>query len=603
MKTSYLLSIVCAIVMSTSLFGEEIQPLTRAEDLLPENTMIMIQAKSLADSLESLLKTPLGKAYLEPELQEATATLRQKAANEKARIEMKSHLRLLTFFDAFRTTATLAILDLHKVQGRKDPDPDIVLLMETAKGNTACVQLLDTLKAAIQREHPGFDTTSLVMAGEEVTVYSLGDFQPHLVFLPSHLAVASNRRSMELFLKTQELPRSKKLAESAAYQDVSKRMPKEADLRAFFNIKSLLKIEADVRSGKQNRDLSTLGIDQISAVGFTSHFSDKELKDTLYIHCPDEVSGLLRMLRSEPVDISSLRHAPKETLAVAVASLEPGRIWTEFLLLLEKSEPQKAIELREELPEIETALGFSVVNDLLPSLGNKVVAYVTQNQGSPIPDLVVLSELNDPITFERCLRSLRDVILEKWIFKEVQYHGSTIYYQPTGKLCPAFAVHKDKLIFSLFMPSIKRAILQREKGFVSLDTREDLKRAMQTISKDRSMLVWADFRRIFDVAYNTLYPFAQATPEKELPIEWHAMPAPQTLSRHFGPLLLSITNENTGILIEGSSPLGGAFTVGLGIAVLSNMNKEAEAAKRQITQRPDEQPGNQEDMDGLEGIF
>jgi hypothetical protein len=300
------------------------------------------------------------------------------------------------------------------------------------------------------------------------------------------------------------------------------------------------------------------------------------------------------------VDTKAFKDAPREALAAGVARVDVSGVWRTFLRLLEENDPVKAFELADGLPQLEEALGFNVEEDFLPSMGTQVLAYAVQSGGALIPDFVMLSRLRDPLTFERCLTQIRTVFAEQWSLKEMFFQDTVIYYQPKAKVCPCFAIKDDKLLFSLFLPSLKRAILRQGKAGASFAEREDVRAVTESLAPSRSLLVLGDFRRIFEMAYNTFYPVLRTTPPAELPVRWHAMPPAEVLSQHFGPFQLGLSSTKTGILVQGASPLGGALPVSVGVAALA---KEKENA--QVAQAPDaaDREAAEEPAEGGPNVF
>ncbi len=546
------------------------QERTPVAEALPPSTIAVLEAPGLTTSLERLARSPIGRACGHPEFQEATTGVRKRIEAKWRELEAALTLTRADLAALARAPVGLAVLDLRPVPGKKDPDADLALLFDTRQGEATGEAMLAALTRAIQRKHPDFRTWQQMFGDTPVTVYPLGELEAHVALLQNHMAITVNRRTMDALLALDQEPVQPRLTGTKAYQRVSSALPSAREVFAFLNVRRVLAIEAGDRTPKEERDLHNLSLDRIAAIGFASAVTPTGIRDCLVADCPEGTGGLLRLLPERPVDREVLRHVPRDALAVAAARIDGLRVWDAFVDLLKQNDPQKARDLEEDLPAIEEMLGLSLRGEFLPSLGSDAVIYAAP--AGLVPDVVAIWPLANAAAFRRCVDVLRPVLQNEWGFEAQAFDNTVLYYKPLERVCPCFAVQDGALILSLFVPSLKRALLQRTQGFESFQLPpppEDL-----AMGDQPNLIVIGDFRRGFEIAYDTLYPFARNTPPEELPVDWPALPPAATLSQHFGPFELSLTRGKSKLRLQGTSPVGGAVPVALGIAALLDANKK-----------------------------
>ena len=577
MKSRTGLALFCLSVALGVSLGAEGQIPGHITQLLPADSLGLVRLRGVPGSVARLRKSAVGRVYLEREVQEAIAPLLGKARVEWDKVAAAIKLDLKDILDAVSGPVTLAVPRMRLLPGKPEPQPDLLLLVQLSKGREAWDLLVQSLTTFLKNAHPGFMTSEEVIEGVATVVFPLGETELLLATVAGHAVVNSNRAAMTEFLAFQNKADRHTLADTAMTMAFGKYLGAQPDLVAMLNVELTLTPQAEKRTEKQNRDLRYLGLDKVKGIGFSSTFTEEEVEDTLYLYSPEGMGGIFRMVRSEPLELDAFRLVPQGAVALALARVDPLQMWSEFLSLLQENEPGKALDVAERLPMLEQKLGFRFEDELLPSLGQEMALYLTQPHGALIPDVVLVVPLADAAAFDRCLGQVRAALGPKWRFRQLDHEGRKLHYNSRKKLCPCFAVTEDAVIFSLFMPSLKRALHSREekKSLADLPQAVD---ELRLFGKGKSLLLRANTRRLFDVAYTTLYPFARTTPEEELPVNWHALPRAGVLSRHMQATRYALSFPPDGLLLEGASPFGGALPIALTIVAATAENEKKAAA-------------------------
>ncbi len=241
-------------------------------------------------------------------------------------------------------------------------------------------------------------------------------------------------------------------------------------------------------------------------------------------------------------------------------------------------QPGMAADFEKSLEKFESELGFCIREDLLPSLGEKGMVYVTEWAGTrDYPDPVLYFTLSDPDAFSACLTKI-----ERWI-EEKAGEDETVSFvagEPNGvsfaslvfehesvPFDPAWTVSGERFVLSGTSQGLKSALehLASENADSILDSRE-FRNAFDTLGRDVfTSLYYIDSgakTNLVETLYGLLPDRAdlEGTFAEELDFDPAALPPAETLSRHMFATMQVTCYDNDMMFADGFGPFGGATT-------------------------------------------
>lgn len=239
---------------------------------------------------------------------------------------------------------------------------------------------------------------------------------------------------------------------------------------------------------------------------------------------------------NKPLEI--LSYIPASTLISMAANVIDAQLYYQMLTKVLPTLTQSSdSDIESSLKQIESQLGFSVKNDLVPALGNEaafMVNAIKMTGGTPSADLVLVVRVADKAKMNKVLTNLEKVISAKMGkaeasddekdkkgasakpagFKSVAAGQATVRYLDLGSFSPGYAMDGNYLLIGSTKEAMASAIdIKMGKGNGLLAS-EGLKSLMPPVTANANMFEYFNFTGIWDTAamfINMVPQFQQAT--------------------------------------------------------------------------------------------
>lgn len=216
--------------------------------------------------------------------------------------------------------------------------------------------------------------------------------------------------------------------------------------------------------------VDAIGLGNLKAVVFTSGFKGKESRALYEFDLPGERQGLARILKPAPVTLADLPPLPPDVSRFSLLRVDLGAAYDAGLTFIDVmasgesfgvedqgKTPAEVSRLRKQYLErqLNKVAGQNVRDDLLPTLGDKVVVFQTPTEGLSVFGTVVCVSLKDSerakVAIERLQRAIETaaggpVKVRKRVLKGVEVRE--IYTREFGVLTPTYAVIGDWLVIA-----------------------------------------------------------------------------------------------------------------------------------------------------------
>jgi hypothetical protein len=223
--------------------------------------------------------------------------------------------------------------------------------------------------------------------------------------------------------------------------------------------------------------MDDLGLAGLKNITFQSGFDGPAERAVLELHTAGARKGLLRLLNRQTFKLADLPPLPADLVSFSASNLDLGTTVDVLLQAAESGarliDPNAAAIVQAVPKQIEDFVGVKIREDLLGSLGDRLIQYDSPADGPLAFGQVTLIKVKDAKKLRKALADLVQAVanVPAVVFegKQRTYHGVEIHELHVGVpgffYTPTYAIHKGWLAISYFPQPVQGFIL-REKGEV-----------------------------------------------------------------------------------------------------------------------------------------
>jgi hypothetical protein len=265
------------------------------------------------------------------------------------------------------------------------------------------------------------------------------------------------------------------------------------------------------------RKLDSSGLNELHSIVYRRGFDGPQVREVIEVDAPGPRKGVLRLVGGRPVTLAELPPLPPDVSRWSAHRLDPAAVYDVALQLYDLAHPPDPDEKDPDTAaqRLDKAAGLDVKADLLPYLGDTVVAYSSPSEGLIAFGQVFAIQVKDE---ERVLQALDQIV-------QTQAGGATrirkraigdgevreVYVRKQGFFfTPTYAVHKGWLVASLF-PQPVQAFVQRTGGAKAWEPDASVKASLAALPKNATGLAVSDPRPSVQTALTFAPLFIAAT--------------------------------------------------------------------------------------------
>lgn len=391
-------------------------------------------------------------------------------------------------------------------------------------------------------------------------------------FHDKHLLIALGEGELEAMLKRIGDEPPKWLA------SLRQQLPVErTSTVTYFNVKAIKTVGLSLAGVQAEKVVEALGFDNVTSVFAVTGLDQTACVNRTLVSIDGEPQGMLALANVEPLDLKDLNLVPQDaTLAVAF-KLDPAAAYRTILETMGKVDPRAKDQLTRELGQMEDALGISLKDDLLKSLGDTWRLFDSPSEGGLLTGLTLVVPLRDAqkaaeveANLLKVIESARPVAngvrrLPGPNVEKLDFGGRRICSFVTGNreflVTPSWCLTDKELIVGLYPQSVK-AYLSRTADFKSLNQVPEVAKAFEGDVGPFKM-AYCDTQRVFDLLYPFVTVFSQAMAREGqrngVDIGAALLPSARAIRGHLSPTLMSVRRTKAGIEVceRHSLPMGG----------------------------------------------
>ena len=474
-------------------------------------------------------------------------------------------------------------------------------------------KLKQVIAQALEHEQRNIEETKKIqIAGREVTYLR---FKPDRIednFYYSLEVYADMSGDRWIFSSSREQfeaalqggPRSS-LAQAGGFQSVRKRLTGGSRVLFWFADVAKITRMLDSLISRFAADVSaTVGLSSIRGVGAGVSLIEGGVRESFGVVLDGQPKGLWTLLDAFPGGMRALDVAPPGALAV-IGNKFDAKILVDRLgkVAADIFPGTKELLIKGMDAGIKRETGFSLVDDILPALGDEValILYPPPGVGLPIPEFVFGLDIGNEEPFKKILEHVKGLVVESGAarFAPIDLGEGVEAFQVFAAVPiapPVFALHKGHL-FGASSPDLMKKVVSTW----GVEGAQTLAKDGPLFRKIHNGLNGGDNKSLIALLYlnvNAAIPHAMQMMQMfagQIPAGWvdlSRMPTAETIQKYVSGLAFGIRRDGDGITFDafsqtGVSMTGAALGMVYAIEQQERMMREFEAARvRQAAQDP-----------------
>ncbi|HYG77198.1 MAG TPA: hypothetical protein VEK08_19495 [Planctomycetota bacterium] len=583
---SLLVAFLIAVLSApSSAYGEELPQAWSVVPFLPDDTLIVVQARDGRTLATKAATSGLGKIIALPETQRAAYTYFSQLRFYQSVIEIQLGRRLSDMAALYGSgELTLALTDIKVLEGGTVLPEIIVAAALGEKGIVAFKEMEARLERL--RSIAGGQMTQTRLPTGEVTVTRVA--VPGLPFSLSYalcdgtfLLSSADGRLEKLLARRFELKEAGKLNTPArgtlvaqpSYIRALQRIGSASDLHAFINSEKLYghALLSDLQKKKDSG-----GFGSVRGITYSLSIGEKSFDESAFFDVPAaQRKGALSLFATGTWEPMLNAHS-SAALAGLSLNIPPDRLLRTVFDVIEESDPEARAAVDARLRELSAAAGVDVAGELARTLLDHMALSVSIPSRHPrlalgFPGVIFTCRVRDLAGFTNLLQKVRDNCGKLLEFTKIPDPGGDITIirpRPTVEnpqpVQFVFTLRNEELLVSLTPLSLRdelqrRALLAEKAPGAAPNLFQDsaFQQQRQSLGPAGQALIYVDVPALFTAFYQTAVPYLQFQKrENAFGLNPWAFPTVETFTQNLSSLLVSVRADDEGITVRGSSPIG-----------------------------------------------
>ena len=327
------------------------------------------------------------------------------------------------------------------------------------------------------------------------------------------------------------------------------------------NASSIMEIMTQMMPPEASVALAASGIQNILSLNTVTGLDDTGTVSRTWLKTTGDRTGLLGLLEARPLTTGDLQSIPADVRIASVFRLDPSKILSKVLEVLEEVEPQSAIMVRNQLAQSRQLVGMDVEEDILRSIGDSWKIYQSPSEGGdPVTGWTAVVSVRRPEKLRDLTNILRGFVAAQNpnprnqvridTFEAGRYNGH--FVNVIGEevpVAPAWCVTDTELVISLY-PQGVRSYVNRSADSKFLS---EVPLVRKRLGDNSIAFGYADTAALLELAW----PFirggaavlAGELQKDGVALNISLLPSRNTILQHMQPATSSLRMTNDGIEI------------------------------------------------------
>ncbi len=522
------------------------------------------------------------------------------------------------------TTMTLVGVEMAE---KGPPMIDLIVTLDLGSNN----EVLGRLQAAVDRlmkEEMHAEVKMLDLGGVVVRGCEVEGIDVMWTAMGSHLIIGTQVKTMaEVLTRMKAKTSTGGLMENASFAMARDKVApgNDAVVFAYANVDGIVKtVEAAMPDEEEiSNFISMFGIDQIRDYSYAINFEGRAVVDRIWVATPREKHGIMAATRSSNEPLKSLMLAPKDSFFYSATRIDLASLANDLLSVVKEIEPQAHEEVTGMMEELNSKLGFSILGDLLPNLGDEWAMWAGKAPyGSLIPEIIMTVQVKDKAKVAACVTNAKEKFGADALVRSFSFMGRELNYCDLGKifardqfgfgLKPCWMMDGDTMFVALAPQTLKNYVASQSNQRESLMKNADVGNAMAHFKRynpnaANCSFSYFDIASFIVMAADTASPLLQSVnfPKEAmmgLEVDFNMFPTGDVFRRHLFGFSSASSVSDQGMSAVMHSPFGYmgmimaiAVPVGAGTAFAasreSNASEWEDLEPVEIEEEPAEKQG------------
>jgi len=391
---------------------------------------------------------------------------------------------------------------------------------------------------------------------------------------------------------------SKSLAESATFGRVAVRSGFEGALDlSYVDVRGVVSSVEELLPENAKAAIEASGLKSLAAIGESTRFDAPGIREKGFAWFPEGREGIFQALMGSKIADEELLWIPSGVMDASAGSIDVGMVFDQYVQVVEAASEETAEEIRSGLAGAKEEVGIDIREDVLVSLGNKVIFYSLGAGLSPfLPRTVVVMEAKNEAKLKECLERLffylgvkKALVRPKevppfWTMEIENFGSRKVYYvklseSPWG-MSPAVAVEDGRVVAALAVGDVKEALTRERTRESSILSNEDFAQCRKRLPAESLMVTYTDSKRSYEANYNmTLMQAKMMSAMTGAEVDLSMLPPAAAVSQHlFGNVGVAVEAED-GFVWECYSAIPGIEAVPMMIVAAAVLPASVEGMK------------------------
>jgi hypothetical protein len=556
-KTLPIILVLAAIAAAVFIFikrrGENPDlPPGLAADLAPAETILFIELPDVSRTQDRWKETSLYKISQEPEWKEFTAKWDDFVAQNEMARDVFGFFGEVGKADPAGLFLAMTAID----SGAGQPVPKIVGGFPYRGKKSDVEGVVRKLKEQLVKSWPAAKSELSTHEGVEIETLQDPQFTAAMAYQDNWFFFATDvellRSTLSRYLKKPNA--SAALAKDALWKETADHGSEKPDLRLWLKWKAFedklagLSMMTGPGAVPQIKDPNPM-----QALVYTWKLDGPLMRDRIYAH-------MTQPLKAKPMENRSLAFTNPATYAYL------GYEFNEDFQQYAKAaiDGLTAMGIAKAIEDALSPKGLKL-EDVFTTFGPEVTAMSAWEAGGvALPDFFAAAEVKDKAKARLFAELIAGEIGSADQVVKTTEGDTTIWTETEGTvpfLRPTLAVNDRHLMFGLNTTALKTAMKQLAEKGPNLTTHSGspFNSAVKTAVQPAGMLLYVDFKTLFERVYDKVKPMAAfalvGEPEAAKYFDAAKLPQATTISRHLSPMVFSYGTQHHGWVLEGTGPI------------------------------------------------
>jgi|GEM_PF-2236846 len=375
------------------------------------------------------------------------------------------------------------------------------------------------------------------------------------------------------------------LATVASFQTSRKAAGDGTALFVFGNVPAILGRFLPEAPPELPRALKALGLDATRGVSYAFGFQGDVFRETLVIDAPAGDTGVMSLLRGQPIGRKGLAMAPSTAFLFGESSFPLSRLLPTLRPILGELDADIPQRIDRALADAKAATGVDLENDLFPLLDDDYSYYLGMPEtGGLYPELVVSFGVKDAAAFEKAAAKAVEGLLQTVGREErvsgkqrtVEWHGKRLYMielagvgrRDMVPFTPTWTVMDGRWVVTLVPHAMKELILRLEQGGKGLADQEDVVSILRGAPEKATSLGYVDLQALLTLLYDTVVPVLQTVAKPNLVplpvrLDWALLPPTRAVRPYLRSMGTHAYVAGDAFVMQVDSPVGYLLPIAL----------------------------------------